>query len=243
MDVIANQGFYDLCVSVDQNDISELKQTLLRLYKLGYGTIAINSTYDETILGNDKKKKKKKGENGENAQDILPEPMNIENLKNEFKNKLHLLTRLTFSCSDPGKTYTLAHCTNIKKYDLYAIAPKTQNALQFACSQLSADIITLAPTVVGLRMNRKLYQQAVERGLHFEIQYADVLNPDTRRIAIYHSHLFYTYGKSKGVFISSGAANATMLRNPYDIVNLYPFIHFSTYNNLYKNVKCIFFIS
>lgn len=46
-------------------------------------------------------------------------------------------------------------------------------------------------------MNRKLYQQAVERGLCFEIQYADLLEPETRKAAIYHSHLFYTYGKSR----------------------------------------------
>lgn len=50
-------------------------------------------------------------------------------------------------------------------------------------------------------MNRKLYLQAVERDIHFEIQYADVLNPEQRKVAIHHSHLFYVYGKSRVGYI------------------------------------------
>jgi len=46
-------------------------------------------------------------------------------------------------------------------------------------------------------MNRKLYRQAVGRGLCFEIQYADLLNEKTRITTIHYSHLFYMYYKSK----------------------------------------------
>lgn len=50
-------------------------------------------------------------------------------------------------------------------------------------------------------MNRKLYLQAVERDVHFEIQYTEILNPEQRKAAINNAHLFYVYGKSKVSYI------------------------------------------
>lgn len=44
-------------------------------------------------------------------------------------------------------------------------------------------------------MKRKLYRQAVARGLCFEIQYADLLNRKTRVATIHYSHLLHMYYK------------------------------------------------
>ncbi|CAL7950859.1 unnamed protein product [Xylocopa violacea] len=219
MDVRTCRGFYDLCVNVSGNEGQNLHSVLLKLYEDGFRTVAINTTIDESVLGADKKKKKK-GDENETSQGIIFETIDIENLRREFDGKLKILNRITFFCSDTAKTHILNHCSSLKKFNLYAFAPKTQNALEFACTNLNTDIITLRPNFTTFRLNKKLYDQAVERGIHFEIQYTDLLNVESRKRTIHYSHLFYTYGKSKNVILSSGTDDIGTTRNPYDLINL-----------------------
>ncbi|XP_076638704.1 ribonuclease P protein subunit Rpp30 [Colletes latitarsis] len=219
MDIRRSTGFYDLCVNVPVNEKQNLYPLLLKLHEYGFKTIAINTNVDESVLGIDKKKKKKNDE-GESPQSITPETVDIEDVKRDFHGKLKIFSRISFLCSDPAKTHVLNHCTSLKKYDLYAFVPKTQNALQFACTQLNADIITLKSSPITFKLNKKLYEQAVERGIHFEIQYADLLNVESRRLTIHYAHLFHTYGKSKNVILSSGSNDISTIRNPYDLINL-----------------------
>ncbi|XP_043275520.1 ribonuclease P protein subunit p30 [Venturia canescens] len=211
-------GFCDFCVNPDDKNPQTIRQILLQLYRLGYETVAINQTVDESIFENEKKKKKKGADN--EIKSTLPEPFNLTELKNEFADKLVILSRITFVFGDSSKIHTLTQSQILKKYDLYGLVPKTQAALQFACSQSNADIVTLKSCYSGLKFNRKLYLQAVERGVHFEIQYADVVNESTRKYALHYSHLFYIFGRSRNVIISSGATNHSLIRNPYDVINL-----------------------
>ena len=219
MDIRQSVGFFDLCVNVPGNETKNVYPLLLRLHEFGFKTVAVNTDIDESVLSTDKKKKKKRNE-GEPQQSIIPDAIDIEAIKKDFAGKLKIFNRITFLCSDPAKTHTLNHCTSLKKYDLYAIAPKTQNALQFACTQLNADIITLKSHSVTFKLNKKLYEQAVERGMHFEIQYTDLLDVESRKLSIHYSHLFHTYGKSKNVILSSGSNDVATIRNPYDLINL-----------------------
>ncbi|XP_076234324.1 ribonuclease P protein subunit Rpp30 [Calliopsis andreniformis] len=219
MDIKQSVGFYDLCVNIPGNETKNLHPLLSKLYELGFKTVAINIDVDESALGTDKKKKKKADE-GDSQQNVIPNLINIDSMRKDFEGKLKIFNRVTFLCSDPSKTHTVNHCANLKKYDIYAIAPKTQNALQFACTQLNADIITLKQHPVTFKLNKKLYEQAVERGIHFEIQYADLLNVESRKLIIHYSHLYHTYGKSKNVILSSGSNDINTIKNPYDLINL-----------------------
>lgn len=219
MDIKESRGFYDLCVNVSKNDAENLSALLSKLHEYGFRTIAINNDVDENVFGSDKKKKKK-GEESESSQGVVIEPFDTRSLEKEFNGKLRILSRITFHCSDTAKTHLLNHNSNLKKYDLYAFAPKTQGAMQFACTQLNADVIALTPSPVTFKLTKKLYDQAIERGVHFEIQYSDLLNIESRKQTIHYSHLFYTYGKSKNVILSSGASDVRTIRNPYDLVNL-----------------------
>ncbi|XP_011493811.1 PREDICTED: ribonuclease P protein subunit p30 [Ceratosolen solmsi marchali] len=211
-------GFCDLCVHASTNK-RNLRETLLKLYNVGYNTVALNQNVDENVFHNEKKKKKKTDEN-DTVIPCIPEPIDVNDLLEEFKGKLNILHRITFSFSDPIKTHSLNQLPILNKYNLYAIIPKSQVAFQFACSQLNVDIITINSTSSHIKLSRKLYSQAIEKGIHFEINYSDVINTSTRKLAIYHSHLLYTFGKSKNVIISSGANNHYSIRNPYDIINL-----------------------
>lgn len=219
MDVKLSDGFFDFCINASKDSISNLRDILLRLYQMGFRTVAINQTIDDSIFDTEKKKKKKL-DNSKTSSSVIPDPLDIDELIKEYEGKLRIFSRLTFMYSDPAKTHILNHCNNLKKFHLYSVIPKTQVAFQFACSQLNTDLITLNASCTGFKMNRKLYLQAIERDIHFEIQYADILNPESRKAAIHQAHLFYIYGKSRNVIVSSGASKITEIRNPYDIINL-----------------------
>lgn len=219
MDIRESTGFYDLCVNVPGNQAQNLYPILSKLCEYGFKTVAINTNVDESVLGTEKKRKKK-GDDSETSQGIVLETIDIGSIRKEFDGRLRIFSRITFFCSDFAKTHIVNHCSSLKKFDLYAFAPKTQSALQFACTQLNADIITLRSNSTSFKLNKKLYDQAIERGIHFEIQYVDLLNVESRKNTIHYSHLFHTYGKSKNVILSSGVSDIKTIRNPYDLINL-----------------------
>ncbi|XP_078034984.1 ribonuclease P protein subunit Rpp30 [Augochlora pura] len=219
MNIRQTVGFYDLCVNDPASDRHNLHLVLSKLHELGFKTVALNTNLDESAVVPDKKKKKKNDES-ESFQNITLNTFDIDNIKEKYNGKLNIFNRITFHCSDPAKTHILNHAQSLKKYDLYAFIPKTQNALQFACTQLNCDIITLKASSTTFKLNRKLYKQAIERGVHFEIQYADLINTESRKLIIHYAHLFHTYGKSKNVILSSGSGDAKTIRNPYDLIYL-----------------------
>ncbi|XP_029161901.1 ribonuclease P protein subunit p30 isoform X2 [Nylanderia fulva] len=211
MDFKPSNGFFDLCINVSNENKHRLDDILLKLYQNGYKTVMLNQTVHESAIDCDKKKKKK---------DMVPDPINVCKLNEKFEGKMCILNRITFICSNSTKTHTLTQSANLKKYNLYAIVPTKQDMLEFACTQLNADLITMRPSISGIKLKRKLYRQAVARGLCFEIQYADLLNRKTRIATIHYSHLLHMYYKCMNVIISSGADNPNLIRSPYDIINL-----------------------
>lgn len=99
------------------------------------------------------------------------------------------------------------------------------NDVQFTCSTFEADIFTIDPeSKFTLRLTRKLYNQLVDRGYHFELLYSPAIEDSTKRKNIIHiSHLYHSFGKSKNIIFSSGAQSHLNIRSPYDVINLYPF--------------------
>lgn len=96
---------------------------------------------------------------------------------------------------------------------------------QIACSTFDTDIITFDPENKNvIKLSRKLYNQAINRGLVFELMYTPAIRDSTHRKNIIHmSHLYHAFGKSKQIIVSSWASEPQHVRSPYDIVNLYPF--------------------
>jgi len=67
--------------------------------------VALNHILHENAFDNDKKKKK--SVENKTPSNIVPDPINVSQLNEQFKGKLCILNRLTFICSDPTKTHTL----------------------------------------------------------------------------------------------------------------------------------------
>lgn len=97
---------------------------------------------------------------------------------------------------------------------------------KFVANNMEVDIFSFdAESKVPYKMNRKLYNQLVEKKIYFEILYSPaILDSTKRRNTIYVSHLYHAFGKSKNIIVSSGAMRVLQIRSPYDVINLYPFI-------------------
>lgn len=76
------------------------------MLSVGYKTVMLNQTIEESTVDNDRKKKKK-GEESKTVPNMVPDPINVGELNEKFKGKLCILNRITFICSDPAKTHTL----------------------------------------------------------------------------------------------------------------------------------------
>lgn len=93
---------------------------------------------------------------------------------------------------------------------------------QFVCNNLEADILTFnAENKVLFKINRKLYNQLIVRRYYFEILYSPaIIDTTKRKNTIYMSHLYHVFGKSKNIIMSSGANKESLIRGPYDIINM-----------------------
>ncbi|XP_045447022.1 ribonuclease P protein subunit p30 isoform X2 [Melitaea cinxia] len=102
------------------------------------------------------------------------------------------------------------------------IPPPLEIPDKYACGTLDTDVITFDPlTRIPFKVSRKLYRQAVERGIFFEIMYSPAIRDSTsRRNIITTSHLYHAVGKSKNIIITSGAKDNTQVRGIYDVINL-----------------------
>lgn len=214
MDTIQYSGFCDL--NIDKSyDID----TLSSIEKLGFQTIAINTHIEEVNVEEPKKKKKKN--DPKDKKDYIPSPLDIPD-KVKSNTKLKILHRVTIEFSDSSICNKLNQSENLKKYDIVAVLPKTLQAFQYACGTLDTDVITFDPlTRIPFKVSRKLYRQAVERGIFFEIMYSPAIRDSTsRRNIITTSHLYHAVGKSKNIIITSGAKDNTQVRGIYDVINL-----------------------
>lgn len=208
-----NWGFCDL--SVNKN----LDFTCLKLIEnFGYTTVAINTHVEE--INDEPKKKKKKGEVKE-KQDSFPAPVDIgKDIVDQTKVKI--LQRITLEFSDSSISHKITQSENLKKFDIIAVLPKTLAAFQYACASMDVDIITFEPECrLPFRVNRKLYSQAIDRGIFFELMYGAAIKDSTsRKNIISTAHLYHAVGKSKNLIITSSADNVLHLRGVYDIINL-----------------------
>ncbi|XP_022117947.2 ribonuclease P protein subunit p30 [Pieris rapae] len=206
-----NWGFSDVSVS---NEYDSKKYYLFE--RLGFNTIAINTYIEE--IDEEPKKKKRKGEIKE-KKDFIPPPIDISH---EVKGNLNILQRITIGFSDSSVAIKMNSSDNLKKYDLIAVIPKTLQAFQYACGTLDVDIITFEPEGrIPYKISRKLYRQAVERGIFFELMYAPAIKDSSaRKNIISTAHNYHAVGKSRNIILTSSALTPIQTRSVHDVINL-----------------------
>ncbi|KAG8527061.1 uncharacterized protein KY384_008490 [Bacidia gigantensis] len=137
--------------------------------------------------------------------------------------KLRIIRRCTLFLSDPSQNYRLPQLSTT--YDLFALRPTTEKALQLACYSLECDLISLDFSIRHpFYFPIKTIKSALERGIKFEICYGPgVLNADggaSRRNLISNATQLIRATRGKGIVISSEAKEALACRSPADIINL-----------------------
>lgn len=171
---------------------------------MGYNTVAL----DHTI----------KGKVPATITNQIPLPLTLA-----VPPSLRILRRCTLQLSDPGQNHRLSSLAS--NYDLFAIRPTTEKALQQACQSLECDIISLdLSTRFSFYFKIKTLQSALMRGIKIEICYAPgIINSDggaSRRNLISNAAQLIRATRGRGVVISSEAKRALACRGPADVINL-----------------------
>ncbi|KAF5277702.1 hypothetical protein FQR65_LT03682 [Abscondita terminalis] len=210
------KGYFDINISDKCVTSGNFEETAKSLFELGYRTIAINQTIDETTFDepNESKKKKKIDKTD------VPAPIQVKEI--EGCKDLKILNRLTIAFSNQDIINRIVKSTNYKKYHIIAAQPESQQAYQYVCNTMEVDVFTFDPSSKpNYKTQRKLYYQLVQKGVYFELMYAPAIEDSTKRKNIIATaHMYHSYGKSRNIIVSSAITNEFLLRSPYDIINL-----------------------
>ncbi|KEF60154.1 ribonuclease P/MRP protein subunit RPP1 [Exophiala aquamarina CBS 119918] len=203
--------FHDLNVPYTSNH-ADLSNTLAFHGELGYGAVALALSVTGKLPSQ-------------------PQPVPVSQLTIP-KSITKILTRLTITISDATQNHRLTSFQ--PHYDLLALRPTTEKALQLCCNSLDCDIISLD---FGQRLpfilKFKTVASALQRGIRFEICYSPGISPssssgggsssssnDARRNLIANAGSLIRATRGRGIILSSDARNALGVRGPYDVINL-----------------------
>ena len=133
------------------------------------------------------------------------------------------LRRLTVLLEETTHVHTLSSSNPaLKQYDVVAVQPTDERTFQQACTGLDVDVISIDFTQrLPYHLKLQHVQQAVERGVYFEICYSPMIkDASCRRNLISNAMSLLRACKRSNVFMSSAASRAFDLRGPYDVMNL-----------------------
>jgi RNase P/RNase MRP subunit p30 len=110
----------------------------------------------------------------------------------------------------------------LSKYDLIAARPLTDQDFHYCCITGELDIISLKlQDRLLLKLKLNLVQEAIKRGIMFEICYSKSLKDmNARRSFIANASSLVKATKGRNIILSSGARDLFEQRAPWDVINL-----------------------
>lgn len=205
------------------SQLENLHNTIAMLYSFGYHYIAVNFIVSESV------KLPQKG-----VDKLNPIPMN--ELRQKFLTfpKLRLFSRITLVLSDPAKCQSVLKINNTGAFDLVAIQPLTEKALQLTSANLDVDLISLPmASRWPYFLKHKTVGQALGKGIKFELCYSGLIGGPAayessshlgvsgkinRKQFFSNSLQLIRASRSKGLVLSSGAGEPMNVRNYVDIL-------------------------
>ncbi|RMD42614.1 hypothetical protein DV735_g2501, partial [Chaetothyriales sp. CBS 134920] len=193
--------YHDLNLQIAQGTApSTVSHTLAFAAELGYSTVALSTS----ITGK-----------------LPAQPTTVPTSNLTVPLGMTVLTRLTVTVSDTSQNHRLSSLQSA--YDLLALRPTNEKALQLCCSTLQCDLISIdfsqrLPFVLKF----KTVSSALQRGVRFEINYSPGISggSDARRNLIAGATTLIRAARGRGMILSSEASNALGLRGPHDVMNL-----------------------
>lgn len=200
--------FHDLNIPYTANH-SDLSNTLAFHAELGYSVVAVSLSATGKLPS---------------QPQIIPIPqLTIP------KSITKVLTRLTITISDATQNHRLT--SFLPHYDLLALRPTNEKALQLCCNSLECDIVSLDFSQrLPFILKFKTVASALQRGIRLEICYSPGVSPpsssggnssnDARRNLIANAGSLIRATRGRGILLSSEARNVLGVRGPYDVMNL-----------------------
>ncbi|KAL0232656.1 hypothetical protein GEMRC1_011403 [Eukaryota sp. GEM-RC1] len=210
----------DLSISADlpQSDIAKI---ISQHQLFGYDAVCIDTPFKPTAK----------------AQLPTPhsivQPLPISSFYQAQADSLHphpvkIYSRITISLESRNHLHFFNTASSgLRKFDIVAVEPRTEDAFRLACGDLEVDVISLDFSQrLPFFIKHTQVKLALSRGICFEIKYYPLLfdsdssysQPRIQFTANVGSLL--SISKGKHCFFSSGARDPFDLRAPADVVNL-----------------------
>lgn len=203
--------------------LTNLYNTITMLHSFGYNYIAINFIVEETV---------KLPVN--TPAKLNPVPMAA--LRQRFAGfpLLHLFSRITLIVTDPAKAQSILKINNTGAFDIVAVQPTTEKALQLTTTNLDIDLVSLP---MGTRMpfflKHKTIGLALAKGIKFEVCYSGLIGGPagyesssalgaaghvSRKTFLSNCLQLIRASRCRGMVFSSGATEPLHVRNYADIL-------------------------
>ncbi|KAJ9188933.1 hypothetical protein P3X46_000283 [Hevea brasiliensis] len=221
-------GFFDLNIPYETSQSSKTTRikVVIKAMELGYTGIAYNRTIKGVMSDHDRCSIMPLSLSS--LLNVAPSLASSVNLHRDLlgiprSSPFRQYTRLTVSVDTPAQCQALNSGNPIlKTYDLVAVRPLNQSAFDHACEKSEVDIIAIDfSEKLPFRLKLPMVKAAMERGVHFEISYSDlILDVQVRRQMISNAKLLVDWTRGRNLIFSSAAPSVNELRGPYDAANL-----------------------
>jgi len=137
--------------------------------------------------------------------------------------QLRQLSRLSVMVDDVADAQLLTVGNDVvKEFDIIAATPGNAKIFAHLCKTADIDIISLDMTrKLPFQLNKKLVDEAVGRGICFELCYSGVLSSSgARRELLSSSRTLVQYLRGRNIILSSNAIALAQLRGPADVINV-----------------------
>jgi len=195
----------------------DLKSRIETYINYGYDVVAVNHTVPGKLTAKDTNSIPKI--ESADITDVKAQGV----LKSTNRKTLKQLSRLTVVVEN-ASINSFLHQNNpiVQSYDILAVQPMNEKALQLCCGSIDCDIISLDFSgKLPFRVKHGPVSLAISKGAYFEITYsAAIQDLQARRNLIANVYSLVKTTKGKNLILSSAASNALEIRGPYDVINL-----------------------
>ena len=211
--------FYDLGVRYDGEETAKTAAALR--VKFGWDTAAVDLAVGGRVdrpLG----KEMVVPDVSRETRGLATAALRLE-MGTEGRRAFHVLRRVTVDLSDQGQVHGLnPNNPHLCAFDLVAVRPTTEKLFAQACGSLEVDIIVV-DTLQRLpwMLRHGIVQQAIARGVMFELAYGPGLSDSKARKAFFANGMALVRAtKGRNIILSAGSSRALDTRGPYDVANL-----------------------
>jgi RNase P/RNase MRP subunit p30 len=212
---------YDLSIRLKSSKEKDIKMTVKRLFELGWDCVAWTTVVNGKVSGTQIKPMKS----------VLLEPMQRRDavqfrslVSSSTASDIRQISRISVTIDDmiDAQSLTVGNAI-LNSFDIVSVRPGNIKVFAHLCKTADIDIITLDFTHrLPFPLNKKLLDEAVKRGIHFEIIYSPVIGPvaGARREVFSNTRVFIQYLRGRSLILSSGADSIGQLRGPMDVCNI-----------------------